>query len=433
MVQDEKQTELCLRILQTCRAELCDLFPYLDAAFDCLRWRLGAETGFSVDGQAMYFPVRETLECYSREPAALRRGYLHMLLHCLFLHLFKPAGEMWDLACDMAVEQMIERQAQPRLALENAVRKDCFDRMGNEPLPAERILELVEAGAFPYTMEEMRAAFSFDDHSRWDESATGGLRSQWEQMLLDAAKNKTGKGKRGMTSGAATESPMETAESKYDYRKFLQRFTFPREEVELDTESFDYIFYNFGMEQYGSMPLIEPLEYKEVRRLEELVIAIDTSGSVQGDIVQSFLQRTCDVLRQSGSFTERVEIYLIQCDAEVQSVERLTSLDQLHELIPRLKLRGFGGTDFRPVFAYVDGLLEEKKLTNLNGLLYFTDGVGTYPEKSPAYKTAFIFNRDDHISPHVPSWAIRAVLTTDNIRLLEPQKTRTEEDTESWI
>ena len=114
-------------------------------------------------------------------------------------------------------------------------------------------------------------------------------------------------------------------------------------------------------------------------------------------------------------------------------MERLTSLDQLHELIPRLKLRGFGGTDFRPVFTYVDRLLEEKKLTNLNGLLYFTDGVGTYPEKSPAYKTAFIFNRDDHISPHVPSWAIRAVLTTDNLRLLEPQKTRTEEDTESWI
>ena len=54
---------------------------------------------------------------------------------------------------------MIERQAQPRLALENAVRKDCFDRMGNEPLPAERILELLEAGTFPYTMEEMRAAF----------------------------------------------------------------------------------------------------------------------------------------------------------------------------------------------------------------------------------------------------------------------------------
>ena len=118
MVQDEKQTELCLRILQTCRAELCDLFPYLDAAFDCLRWRFGAETGFSVDGQAMYFPIRETLECYSREPAALRRGYLHMLLHCLYLHLFRENQEdrrLWNLACDIAVEQIISREKIPVL------------------------------------------------------------------------------------------------------------------------------------------------------------------------------------------------------------------------------------------------------------------------------------------------------------------------------
>ena len=140
------------------------------------------------------------------------------------------------------------------------------------------------------------------------------------------------------------------------------------------------------------------------------MIAIDTSGSVQGDIVQSFLQRTCDVLRQSGSFTERVEIYLIQCDAEVQSVERLTSLDQLHELIPRLKLRGFGGTDFRPVFAYVDRLLEEKKLTNLNGLLYFTDGMGTYPARRPAYDTAFLFLGDRFDDANVPPWAMKVVL-----------------------
>ena len=64
---------------------------------------------------------------------------------------------------------------------------------------------------------------------------------------------------------------------------------------------------------------------------------------MQGEIVQSFLQRTVDVLRQSGSFTTQVVIYLIQCDAEVQSVERITSLDQLDALIPKLRLRGFGG------------------------------------------------------------------------------------------
>ena len=57
----------------------------------------------------------------------------------------------------------------------------------------------------------------------------------------------------------------------------------------MDEDSFDYIFYNFGMEQYGNLPLIEPLEYKEVNRLEELVIAIDTSGSCSKELVRRFL------------------------------------------------------------------------------------------------------------------------------------------------
>ena len=114
---------------------------------------------------------------------------------------------------------------------------------------------------------------------------------------------------------------------------------------------------------------------------------------------------------QSGSFTERVEIYLIQCDAEVQSVERLTSLDQLHELIPRLKLRGFGGTDFRPVFAYVAQLQAQGEFTNLRGLVYFTDGMGIYPKKRPPYDTAFVLLEEPPLSVQMPPWAIRLVLT----------------------
>ena len=90
--------------------------------------------------------------------------------------------------------------------------------------------------------------------------------------------------------------------------------------LQLSEDEFDLIYYTYGLRTYGNIPLVEPLEYRDDKRIREFVIAIDTSGSVQGDIVQSFLQRTCDVLRQSSSFTERVEIYLIQCDAEVQRV-----------------------------------------------------------------------------------------------------------------
>lgn len=74
----------------------------------------------------------------------------------------------------------------------------------------------------------------------------------------------------------------EIYRSKYDYSgKFLKQFCRLREEVELDTESFDYIFYSFGMEHYGNIPLIEPLESKEVNRLEELVSPLTHPVHVQ--------------------------------------------------------------------------------------------------------------------------------------------------------
>ena len=67
---------------------------------------------------------------------------------------------------------------------------------------------------------------------------------------------------------------------------------------------------------------------------------------------------------------------------------------------------GKGNTDFRPVFSYVNDLIDQKVFQNLCGLLYFTDGKGIYPKKSPAYKTAFIY-LEDYDQSKVPSWAIQ--------------------------
>lgn len=49
--------------------------------------------------------------------------------------------------------------------------------------------------------------------------------------------------------------------------------------------------------------MIEPLEYKEVNRLEELVIAIDTSGSCSGETVQRFLGETYGILSEKENFS----------------------------------------------------------------------------------------------------------------------------------
>lgn len=63
------------------------------------------------------------------------------------------------------------------------------------------------------------------------------------------------------------------------------------------------------MEHYGNIPLIEPLEYKEVNRLEELVIAIDTSGSCSGETVQRFLGETYGILSEKRIFQQDEGIY----------------------------------------------------------------------------------------------------------------------------
>lgn len=80
-----------------------------------------------------------------------------------------------------------------------------------------------------------------------------------------------------------------------------------------------------------------------------------------------------------------------------------------------LEFRGFGGTDFRPVFEYVNQLIEHNEFDDLKGLIYFTDGNGIYPKKRPPYETAFVFVDDDEFDYEVPSWAMKLVLETSDI------------------
>ena len=84
--------------------------------------------------------------------------------------------------------------------------------------------------------------------------------------------------------------------------------------------------------------------------------------------------------------------------------------DELIHAMNHFELRGGGGTDFRPAFAYVDQLCAEKKFSNLRGLLYFTDGMGTYPARRPGYDTAFLFLGERFDDANVPPWAMKVVL-----------------------
>ena len=78
-------------------------------------------------------------------------------------------------------------------------------------------------------------------------------------------------------------------------------------------------------------------------------------------------------------------------------------------------LSGGSATDFRPVFDHVEQLRAEGELTSLRGLIYFTDGMGTYPQKRPPYETAFVLLEEPPMSVKIPPWAIRLVLNVEDL------------------
>lgn len=195
---------------------------------------------------------------------------------------------------------------------------------------------------------------------------------------------------------------------RHSYKDFLQRFMVLREEGGIDMDSFDYGMYAFGLTTYGNMPLIEEYEFREVKKVQELVIAIDTSASCKGEIVQRFLDETASILLGSDSFFRKIKIYLIECDDQVQRTEIINSVDDMKELSKEIHVEGGFGTDFRPVFEEVERLRREGEFENLKGLIYFTDGYGIYPEKPTPYDTAFLFAEDgDYDDENVPAWALK--------------------------
>lgn len=201
-----------------------------------------------------------------------------------------------------------------------------------------------------------------------------------------------------------------------DYREFLRKFAILREVTTIDPDSFDYGFYNYGLEVYGNMPLIEENEYREMNRIRTLVIAIDTSASCQEILVQRFLNETAAVLRNIGQFFSSSEVHIIECDEHVQDEIVVRDISDLEKYAESFHVKGGFGTDFRPVFSYIEEKRRTGEIRDMEALMYFTDGMGIYPEKPTDYDTAFVFFNDEELDDSkVPDWAMKLYIRGENL------------------
>lgn len=266
---------------------------------------------------------------------------------------------------------------------------------------------------------------------RFERSASAGelapteeeLSSAWEELSRQMqVEIEATVARRGDTAGNLVAQLRAANRERYNYEEFLGRFSVLRERMMVNDDEFDYVYYTYGMNRYGNMPLIEPLEYKDSRGIYDFVVALDTSESCSGDLIKAFVRKTYNILSQSESFHSRVNIHIIQCDARVQSDKKIESLDDLDLYLESMELRGFGGTDFRPVFEYVNLLCEKGEFSDLRGLVYFTDGLGVFPRKQPDYDTVFVFVDDGFSDPEVPPWALKLLLDEREIVVPDARK-----------
>ncbi|MBR4139903.1 MAG: metallopeptidase [Lachnospiraceae bacterium] len=421
-------------ILVGSRNELYLNMRFLDLSLSSLNYVMDVNTyGLGTDGFSLYFDPQYLVDLYRLDRIRINRAYLHNVFHCIFKHILKQGGRekrLWDLACDIATEHVIDGLNHRSIRYpRNAVRSNWYGTFEKKlkVLTAEKIYKLfVDEPLLEYQIRKLEKEFRMDDHKRWPKppendhqppsSAMQQLNDKWQEISekmqteLETFSKEASNGEGELAEELAVEN-----RERYDYKAFLRKFAVLREEMQVDLDSFDYVFYNYGLTLYGNMPLIEPQEFKEVHKIEEFVIVIDTSMSCSGELVKTFLEQTYHILAESESFFRKIHIRIIQCDEKVQSDVKITNQEELKTYMENFQIIGNGGTDFRPAFTYVQELIDRKEFFHLKGMIYFTDGYGYYPRKKPPYDTAFVFMEEDYTDVSVPSWAMKLIIEKEEL------------------
>lgn len=420
----EKAKEIAQQIWKLSRDKLLVNLRFLDRALSSLGFRsqYGLD-GISCDGKTIFYDPLYILEQYKKEPNRITRSYLHLLMHCIFNHSYHYARmqqELWDLAADMAVENAIlELGLSGMVASRDEKKKEVLSAWKSRVgvLTAEKIYRrLLDEPMNAEEMDCLRSLFFYDKHMSWTEQETIEITTeQWKKISERIKAELKSFSKDKMDKKSMIQNLEEATKEHYDYGDFLRRFSVSGEDMLVNDDEFDYVYYTYGLQLYGNLPLVEPLEYKDVNKIKEFVVAIDTSASCRGKVVQAFLNKTYSILKSSENFFRKVNIHIIQCDSQVQSDTKITCDDDFEAFMKNGKLEGFGSTDFRPVFTYVNQCIERGEFENLKGLIYFTDGYGVFPTQKPPYDTAFVFLENDFEQPEIPPWAIRLVLSSEEI------------------
>jgi len=325
----------------------------------------------------------------------------HEALHCALSHFHRRGHRIrhrWDLACDYAVnpllindglkptpdamhlkeyEGMTAEEIYPCLEdndndeerdLENDSRSDDSDNDDDQSR------EQNKGGGNEQEKQKDDQSEGQGEQSDRDDSGQGGLAPrptgmtpqeeeelslQWEQRLAGAAQQALQSGK---LEGDMARMVDHLLQPKLPWRMMLARYMSA-------TAREDYS-YTRPSSRRG-----DPAIYPSMRSHEtSIVIAIDTSGSIDQEEIQEFISEIDAIKSQV-----RASITLLTCDSQL-NYGCPWKFEAWETFQFDVDIRGGGGTDFRPVFEWLD---DQDMAPDL--LVYFTDAVGAFPNEEPRY------------------------------------------------
>jgi len=375
------------------------------------------------DGESLCYHPETVVRDYLDKKDSVAAQIMHITAHGLLGHIAKRRGQqeaLFDAVADTKAAAFVDQlpaHLMPHRDKETQAHIRALEDLTLEaaylaPESREKALELIRKSK-PLVV---------DDHSAWEPPVGRegkGIAARWEAAARQVAANiaQSGRSRQyGDLAGELCEEYTAAKESGVSYTEFLRRFCSLRERQEVDPNSISNLWYQVGLSLTGDAPFIEPEELREDAPALDLAVALDTSGSCCGDIMKGFLEELLAILRDAGG--PRVELTLIQCDTEVQKVQTLTREDTTADILGGFRIYGCGGTDFCPVFDYIDQQHQDAEGKRFRGLLYLSDGCGEFPDQAPDYPVAFLFPKEDAFWDmgwcHIPDWVMQVHITEDN-------------------
>jgi predicted metal-dependent peptidase len=380
-----------LEKIQKAKARLMLDHPYFGTIASALKLEQNNELlTFLSDGEAL----RYNSEYIDRlDVAEVEFVMANGAMHAVLKHQHRSAGRtkwLWQTATDYVVNSMLVNNGMQLPEYANYEHK--FDGMY-----AEEVYQMLrdEMMNDEFGMEEQ-----IEQIMEGDDVHNENIHMQQENVASpDASEQKYDKNSKDKEESSSTPSQNseELAEElKEQFEQIFQKLnrqgTLPKDLKFVVPEYFSHkvdwreLLYGYIASYAKSTYSFVPPNMKYLYRgiylpslssdLLRIVIAVDTSGSVDETLLTTFLGEINSIMQSYPNY----EIDLITADAKIQSHTVFLPGENLE-----YEVSGGGGTDFRPVFKYIDQQINYPTL-----LLYFTDGLGTFPEMEPAYDVMWI-------------------------------------------